>query len=46
MVFLTEVCDLRLADVDLKAGSLSMRRLKGSLHTVQPLYRHKGKPPA
>jgi integrase len=40
----SEVCGLRLADVDLKSGSLSIRRLKGSLHTVQPLYRHKGQP--
>lgn len=40
----SEVCDLKLADVDLKAGSVSIRRLKGSLHTVQPLYRHKGQP--
>jgi len=40
----SEVCNLRLADVDLKAGSISVRRLKGSLHTVQPLYRHKGQP--
>ena len=40
----SEVCDLKLADADLKAGSVSIRRLKGSLHTVQPLYRHKGQP--
>ncbi len=40
----SEVCNLRLADVDLKAGSLSIRRLKGSLPTIQPLYRHKGQP--
>ena len=40
----SEVCNLRLADVDLKAGSISVRRLKGSLHTIQPLYRHKGQP--
>src|SRR2546422_921428 len=40
----SEVCDLKIADADLKAGSLSIRRLKGSLHTVQPLYRHKGQP--
>jgi len=40
----SEVCDLRLADVDLKTGSISVRRLKGSLHTIQPLYRHQGVP--
>ena len=40
----SEVCSLKVADVDPKAGSVSIRRLKGSLHTVQPLYRHKGQP--
>jgi integrase len=40
----SEVCDLKMTDVDLKARPLSIRRLKGSLHTVQPLYRHKGQP--
>ena len=40
----SEVCGLRLADVDMKSGSISIRRLKGSLHTTQPLYRHKGQP--
>ena len=32
----SEVCDLKLADVDLRAGSVSNWRLNGSLHTVQP----------
>jgi site-specific recombinase XerD len=40
----SEVCDLRLADVDLKAGFLSVRRLKGSLRTTQPVFRHRGQP--
>jgi site-specific recombinase XerD len=40
----SEVCGLRLADAELKSGSLAIRRLKGSLHTLQPLYRHKGQP--
>jgi site-specific recombinase XerD len=40
----SEVCDLRLADADLKSESVSIRRLKGSLHTIQPLYRHAGQP--
>ena len=40
----SEVCGLKLADADLKSESVSIRRLKGSLHTVQPLYRHKGQP--
>ncbi len=40
----SEVCDLKLADMNLKDASLSVRRLKGSLQTIQPLYRHKGQP--
>jgi site-specific recombinase XerD len=40
----SEVCGLKLADTDLKAGSISIRRLKGSLHTIQPLYQHRGHP--
>ncbi len=40
----SEVCALRLEDADLKAGTLTVRRLKGSLTTVQPIYRHKGQP--
>lgn len=40
----SEVCSLRLTDVNLKDSSLSIRRLKGSLHTIQPLYRHRGQP--
>jgi site-specific recombinase XerD len=40
----SEVCGLKLADMDLKTGSISIRRLKGSLHTIQPLYQHRGQP--
>jgi type 1 fimbriae regulatory protein FimB len=40
----SEVCGLRLSDIDLKAGSISVQRLKGSLKTTQPLYPHKGVP--
>jgi len=40
----SEVCGLKLADIDLKAGSISIRRLKGSLSHVQPLYQHRGQP--
>jgi integrase len=40
----SEVCSLKLVDIDLKAGSISIRRLKGSLSTVQPLYPHRGQP--
>jgi integrase len=40
----SEVCGLKLAEIDLKASSISIRRLKGSLPTVQPLYPHRGQP--
>ena len=40
----SEVCGIKLADVDLKTSSISIRRLKGSLHTIQPLYQHRGRP--
>ena len=40
----SEVCGLRLADVDLKDGAVTMQRLKGSMKTVQPLYAHRGQP--
>ncbi len=40
----SEVCDVRTTDIDLKAETVSNNRLKGSLSTVQPLYRHKGQP--
>jgi site-specific recombinase XerD len=40
----SEVCGLKLADVDLRSESVSIRRLKGSLTTIQPLYRHRGQP--
>jgi type 1 fimbriae regulatory protein FimB len=36
----SEVCRLKLAAVDQKAGSISIRRLKGSLQTVQPCAIH------
>src|ERR1700730_7107395 len=40
----SEVCGLKLVDIDLKVGSISIHRLKGSLQTVQPLYPHRGQP--
>ncbi len=40
----SEVCGLRLGDVDMKASSITVARLKGSLKTQQPLYPHKGQP--
>ena len=40
----SEVCGLRLADVDLNSESIVVRRLKGSLQTTQPLFPHRGQP--
>src|SRR5580658_10957985 len=40
----SEVCGIKLADIDLKTGSISVRSLKGSLQTIQPLYQHRGQP--
>jgi type 1 fimbriae regulatory protein FimB len=40
----SEVCGLRLADVNLKEGAILIQRLKGSLRTSQPLYAHRGQP--
>lgn len=40
----SEVCNLKLADVDIKNGELTIRRLKGSLKTVQPLSDLPGQP--
>src|SRR5215475_432247 len=40
----SEVCDLRLSDLDLKNGQITIRRLKGSLTTTQPLTDHSGQP--
>lgn len=40
----SEVCNLRLSDVDLKNGSIVIDRLKGSLRTTQALNEHRGEP--
>src|ERR1035441_3103368 len=40
----SEVCNLRLEDVDLKNGSIVVERLKGSLRTTQPITEHRGDP--
>jgi site-specific recombinase XerD len=40
----SEVCGLKLSDIDSKVSSISIRRLKGSLQTVQSLYLHRGQP--
>ena len=40
----SEVCNLRLDDVDLKNGSIMVDRLKGSLRTTQAVTEHRGEP--
>ncbi len=40
----SEVCGLKLSDVDMKNGEVTIRRLKGSLKTVQPLMDAQGEP--
>ncbi len=40
----SEVCNLKLTDVDLRNGEVTIRRLKGSLKTVQPLSDLPGQP--
>jgi type 1 fimbriae regulatory protein FimE len=40
----SEVCGLKLADVDMKNGQVTVRRLKGSLKTTQPLSDLQGEP--
>jgi type 1 fimbriae regulatory protein FimB len=40
----SEVCNLKLSDIDLKAGEIVIRRLKGSLKTTQPITDLPGQP--
>ena len=40
----SEICNLRLADLDLKNGSIVVYRLKGSLRTAQAVTEHRGEP--
>src|SRR5580692_766774 len=40
----SEICGLKLADVDMKNGQVTIRRLKGSLTTTQPLIDMPGQP--
>ncbi len=40
----SEVCGLELKDLDLKNGEITIRRLKGSLKTTQPLADIQGQP--
>jgi integrase len=40
----SEVCNLRLQDLDMKNGSIVIERLKGSLRTTQAMTEHRGEP--
>src|ERR1035441_6787164 len=40
----SEVCNLRVDDLDLKNGSIVIERLKGSLRTTQAVTEHRGEP--
>src|SRR5438067_5352784 len=40
----SEICNLRLSDLDLKNESIIVSRLKGSLRTTQALTEHRGEP--
>ena len=40
----SEVCKLKMSDVDQKNGQITIRRLKGSLTTTQPLSDMSGQP--
>jgi type 1 fimbriae regulatory protein FimB len=40
----SEVCGLKLADINIKNGTISAERLKGSLHTIQQLMPQRGQP--
>jgi type 1 fimbriae regulatory protein FimB len=40
----SEVCNLRLGDIDMKNGSVVVERLKGSLRTTQAMTEHRGEP--
>lgn len=40
----SEICNLRLSDIDMKNGTVVIERLKGSLRTVQALTEHRGEP--
>jgi type 1 fimbriae regulatory protein FimB len=40
----SEVCGLKTSDIDLKNGTITIRRLKGSLKSTQDLLDHTGEP--
>jgi type 1 fimbriae regulatory protein FimB len=40
----SEVCNLRIENLDLKNGNMVIKRLKGSLQTTQAITEHRGEP--
>ena len=40
----SEVCNLRVGDLDMKDGNIIIARLKGSLRTTQAITEHRGEP--
>jgi integrase len=40
----SEICALRVSDIDFRNGYICLQRLKNSLKTTQPLYPHRGRP--
>jgi type 1 fimbriae regulatory protein FimB len=40
----SEVCNIRVDDIDLKNGNIVVERLKGSLRTTQAVTEHRGQP--
>jgi type 1 fimbriae regulatory protein FimB len=40
----SEVCGLKLSDMDMRTQSVKITRLKGSLSAVQPMHVHRGEP--
>jgi integrase len=40
----SEVCGLTMADIDIKNETIKIRRLKGSMTSIQPLRKHPGIP--
>ena len=40
----SEVCNLRMEDIDIKNGSITVERLKGSMRTTQAITGHRGEP--
>ena len=40
----SEVCNLKIGDLDLKNGNIIINRLKGSLRTMQAITEHRGEP--